>query len=66
LVSGTKKYLIEKKRVRKINYKQDFMKKNPHVKMAHPTQVAPQMKNTLTPKLAALMPSTPVVVGLTR
>ena len=37
-----------------------------YVKMKHPTQVAPQIKNTLTPKFAAFSPLTPVVEGLTR
>ena len=34
--------------------------------MKHPKQVLPQMKNTLTPKFAALIPVIPVVVALTR
>ena len=41
-------------------------KKKLNVKMKHPTQVPPQMKNTLTPKLAAVIPTTPVELALTR
>ena len=37
-----------------------------YVKTRHPTQVPPQMKNTFTPRLAALIPSGPKVVWLTR
>jgi hypothetical protein len=37
-----------------------------YVKMKHPTQVAPQIKNTLTPKFAAFSALTPVVEGLTK
>jgi hypothetical protein len=37
-----------------------------HVKMKHPRQVEPQMKNTFTPKLAVLTPLIPVVEASTR
>ena len=41
-------------------------KKKTHVKTKHPKQVDPQIKNTLTPKFAALIPFIPKVVALTR
>jgi len=58
----------ERKTIEKLEKRTDFVKKgkNTHVKMKHPIQVPPQMKNTLTPKLAALIAFIPVVDGLTR
>jgi hypothetical protein len=57
--------IAKKTKVRdKFNY--DNQKKKAYAKMKHPTQVPPQMKNTLTPRLAALTPFTPVVDALTR
>ena len=46
--------------------KKKIKKRKTHVKMKHPKQVLPQIKNTLTPKFAALIPVIPVVVALTR
>ena len=63
--SRTKKYLINWFEIKTSNY--NGLERNiTHVKMKYPTQVPPQMKSTLTPKLAALIAFEPVVLGLTR
>ena len=49
-----------------LSLSRNWREKRTHVKMKHPKQVLPQIKNTLTPKLAALIPVIPVVVALTR
>jgi hypothetical protein len=65
--SGIKKYLSNiHQKSKKNQLWNGIIYLTTYMKMKHPTQVPPQMKNTLTPRFAALTTLIPVLVGSTR